>query len=88
MKFWILFTLGLIIIAFMHLIIPICVAKSKKPYSKKILWLIAIGSGVLGYIMITVVFPTFDFLSGAVLSGIFTVIAYFILKKYCSEKKE
>lgn len=88
LKYALLFIIGLLVVAFLHLIIAICVAKSKKTYPKTILWLIAIGSSLLGYIMITVILPAFDWFTGIVVSGIFIVINYFILKKKCSEKKE
>lgn len=88
LKYALLLIIGLLVTAFFHLIIAICFAKSKKTYPKIILWLIAIGSSLLGYIMITVVMPSFDWFTGIIVSGIFIVINYFILKKNCSEKKE
>ena len=88
MKYWLLFALGLLIDAFVHLIIPICVAKGKKPRLTITIWLIAIGSGLLGFITFTIILPAFNFVVGAANSALFTVIGYFILKIRCSKKEE
>ena len=84
-----LFSIGLAFVTFIHLIIPISVAKSKKTFTKKsTLWLIASAGGLLGFIICAIMVAVFRGPTGIIQSAFWTIINYFILKKKCYEKKK
>ena len=78
-----LFFIGLAIVTLIDLAIPLIVIKKAPPitHKKLLVWLIALASGLFGFIMITIVLPAFDFLTGAIFSAIWVVIDYFVIKK-------
>ena len=83
-----LFVIGLAFDALCHLIIPIFFAKRGKPYSNKILFLIALGGGLLGFAVHMLMDVGFTVISAAVLSSFWTLIGYVILYLNCSKKRQ
>lgn len=80
---WVLLIIGLLFIAFIHLIIPICVAKSGKPLKKSTMWLIAAIGGLVGFLVCGLMQVPFRGILGLLQSAFWTVISFFILKKRC-----
>ena len=78
-----LFLLGFAFYSIVHLIAPIIIAKRHKTYPNKTLWLIALSSGLFGYVVMALVSQEVT-LAGGYFSGLFAVISYMILDKYCS----
>ena len=78
-----LFISGLAFYAIVHLTIPIIIAIRHKTYPIKTLWLIALASSLFGYVVMALVSQEVT-LAGSYLSGLFAVISYCILDKYCS----
>ncbi len=79
-----LFIIGSLMIGFLHLIIPLCVVKSKQIFIKKsTIWLIAIAGGLLGFIVCAIMQEEFRGLAGILQSAFWTFINYLILKKKC-----
>lgn len=76
--------IGLLFISFIHLIIPICFARSKKTFKRGTLWLIALMGGMVGFIVCTIS-EEFRGLLGVLQSAFWTVIGYFILSAKCSK---
>lgn len=84
---YLLLLIGLLAIAFLHLIVPICFAAGGKKRKKSALWLIAIIGGLIGFVVCFIMQEQFRGLLGIIQSAFWTVIAYFILKKRCYEKE-
>jgi hypothetical protein len=84
---YLLFFLGLLIISFLHLIIPICFAAGRKQRKKSTLWLLALAGGLFGFVICFIMQEEFRGLAGILQSAFWTVIAYFILKKRCYQKE-
>lgn len=80
----VLFIIGLAMISFLHLIIPIIVIK-KTPIitEKKTVWLWALAGGLLGFIVCAIMVEQFRGLAGIVQSAFWVVVDYFIIKKKC-----
>lgn len=80
--------LGILFLAFLHLIIPMIVALIGKPMNKIFIWLIAFESCVLGFVFIAFLSEPFRGLAGIFLSVIWTPISYLILSAKCSKNSK
>ena len=82
-----LFIIGFLIMAFAHLVIPICFAISRKRFPEIILWLIAAGGALLGFIVCALLAEQFRGALGVINSAFWLIIGYVILKIFCRKKK-
>jgi hypothetical protein len=85
---WLLLILGILTIGFLHLIIPVCVAISRKPLKKSGLWLIAAIGGLVGFVICAILQEEFRGVAGLIQSAFWTLISFFILKKRCYVKRQ
>jgi hypothetical protein len=90
MTFWdfllvaIAFVIGSVAVIISHLIIPIIVIRKDPIITKKsTLWLLALASGLLGFIICAFLAEGFRGISGIIQSAFWVIVDYFIIKKKC-----
>ena len=83
-----LFLLGLLLDGIFHLIIPFFVVRSGKQYPNNTLWLIALGGGLLGMIIVAILGVNFTIFAAILNSGLWVLVGYTILYRKCSIKQQ
>lgn len=83
---WLILILGFIMLGFLYLAIPACIALYGKQYKTTTLWLIALLNGALIFAVLAYFMTDFRNLAGVLMAGFWSLISFFILRKGCRAK--